>query len=366
MSKPIRFLGFAILTWAAVRAVSLGMVPGLQNLGLDAEASQAREVRLPPIQPTALPPIEAMQVQVPPQQLAMSQGAPQGYSSFGPHPAYAPYPIYVPVAAAAGRSAPPQIIYVNPPPSGDPREVHVYGAGLPLAEESQKLALAAPVPKAQSTPSFEEVRRPNIPSRLSLSAWATMRYKAGSDGLANAGTLGGSQAGARVLWRYSPQLAVSVKASAPVNSTRGAEGAIGVRYQPFTSLPVAVTLERRHRFRDYGRSAFALFAEGGVYGRSLPWQSTLDGYFQGGVVDFNNPDWFVDGQLAVTRPVWRNLSGGIGVWGGAQPGLNRFDAGPRLSLRLTPKIRAHFDYRYNVAGNAQPGSGAVMTLAGDF
>jgi hypothetical protein len=29
-------------------------------------------------------------------------------------------------------------------------------------------------------------------------------------------------------------------------------------------------------------------------------------------------------------------------------------------------MRAHFDYRLNVAGNAQPGSGTVVTMAGDF
>jgi hypothetical protein len=29
-------------------------------------------------------------------------------------------------------------------------------------------------------------------------------------------------------------------------------------------------------------------------------------------------------------------------------------------------MRAHVDYRLNLAGNAQPGSGAVVTLAGDF
>ena len=296
----------------------------------------------------------------------MAYGTQPGYPPYGAYPAYAPYPVYVPVPASSGRSAPPQIIYVNPPSPGDPREVHVYGAALPPAAEPERLALATPVPQRQSTPSFEEPRRLQGLDRLSMSAWGTMRYAAGSDSLANAGTLGGSQAGARVLWKYSPSLALSVRGSAPVNSTRGAEGAVGVRYQPFANWPVAVTLERRHRFRDYGRSAFALFAEGGVYGRPMPFQSTLDGYFQGGVVDFNDPDWFVDGQLAVTRPIWRNLSGGVGIWGGAQPGLNRIDAGPRLSLRLTPKIRAHFDYRYNVAGNAQPGSGAVMTLAGDF
>jgi hypothetical protein len=29
-------------------------------------------------------------------------------------------------------------------------------------------------------------------------------------------------------------------------------------------------------------------------------------------------------------------------------------------------MRAHVDYRLNVAGNALPGSGTVVTLAGDF
>lgn len=365
MSKPIRFLGFAVLTWAAVRAVSLGIVPGMEELAIDAQARQAARPRIPPIQPTALPPIEPVAIPSAPQ-FAMGYGSHPAYPAYGPYPAYAPYPVYIPAPGSGGRSPPPQIIYVNPPQPAEPREVHVYGAGLPPSAEPEKLAMAIPAPQRQSTPSFEKPPRLEGLNRLSMSAWGTMRYKAGSDSLANAGTLGGSQAGARVLWKYSPELALSVRASAPVNSTRGAEGAVGIRYQPFASLPVAMTLERRHRFRDYGQSAFALFAEGGVYGRPMPFQSTLDGYFQGGVVDFNDPDWFVDGQLAVTRPIWRNLSGGVGVWGGAQPGLNRFDAGPRLSLRLTPKIRAHFDYRYKVAGNAQPGSGAVMTLAGDF
>lgn len=193
-----------------------------------------------------------------------------------------------------------------------------------------------------------------------------MRNEAGPDGLASGGMLGGSEAGARLMWRFTPKLAASLRTSAPVNSQRGAEAALGFRYQPFAQWPVAVTLERRHGFKDYGQSAFALFAEGGVYGSPMPWQSTLDGYFQAGVVDFNDPDWFVDGQVAVTRPVWRNLAAGFGAWGGAQPGLSRFDFGPRLSLRIRGRMRAHVDYRLNVSGNARPGSGAVATLAGDF
>ena len=362
MSQSIRFLGFAILTWAAVRAISLGLIPGMQTLAVDAEASQP-ERPLPPIQPTIFPPIEPVWATAQPPQYAMGHGPQGAYPGAGPYPAYAPYPVYVPVPAA-GRSAAPQVIYLQPPAS-EPREIHVYGADISPTGPTPQLAMAAPVPSRQSTPSFETPRRPAALDRLSLTGWATMRNEAGPDSLANAGTLGGSEAGARLMWRFTPRLAATLRASAPVNSQRGAEAALGVRYQPFLRWPVALTLERRHGFKDYGQNAFALFAEGGVYGRPMPWQSSLDGYFQAGVVDFNDPDWFVDGQAAVTRPVWRNLSAGLGVWGGAQPGLNRLDIGPRMSLRMG-RMRAHVDYRLNVAGNAQPGSGAVVTLAGDF
>jgi hypothetical protein len=178
--------------------------------------------------------------------------------------------------------------------------------------------------------------------------------------------LGGSEAGARLLWRFTPALAASARTSAPAYGGRGMEVAAGLRYQPFDAWPIAITLERRHSIRDYGRNAFAFFAEGGVYDRPMPWRFNLDGYFQGGVVDFKNTDWFADGQVALTRPLWRNLSGGVGMWGAAQPGLSRLDAGPRASVRLGNRMRAHVDYRVNLAGNAQPGSGAVLTLAGDF
>ena len=356
MSQSIRFIGFAILTWAGVRAISLGLIPGAEGLALEADASQLARP-LPPIPPTRLPPIEQLPAGIQPQQA----WAPHQFAGlpYLPYPVYTSYPVYLPAAAPSS-----------------PGEVHVYGTGFERTVEAPQLAAAggpapqfhagAPVPSHQSTPSFEQpALRPGF-DRLSLSSWATMRNKGGPDSLAGGGTLGGSEAGSRLMWRFSPSVAATLRASAPINSQRGAEGALGIRYQPFANLPVAVTLERRHAFRDYGQSAFALFAEGGVYGRPLPWQSTLDGYFQAGVVDFNNPDWFADAQAAVTRPVWRNLSAGVGVWGAAQPGLNRIDVGPRASLRLGRGMRAHVDYRLNVAGNALPGSGTVVTIAGDF
>jgi hypothetical protein len=318
-----------------------------------------------------LPPIEPVSPTAPPQFGGYEPQTP--YMTYGAYPAYAPYPVYVPMPApSSGRTGPPQIVYLDRP-SAMPPEINVYGGAPSMLAPAQlappQLAPTGespPPPVRQSTPSFGEVKLPRLPERLSISSWAMMRNQAGSDSLANGGQLGGSQAGARLLWRFDRRFSASLRASAPINSQRGVEGAIGLRYQPLIKIPMAFTLERRHAFRDYGQSAFALFAEGGVYGRPMPWGATLDSYIQGGVVDFNSPDWFVDGQAAVSRPIWRNLSAGLGVWGGAQPGLGRLDVGPRASLRIGNRMRVHLDYRYQLVGNAAPGSGTVVTLAGDF
>lgn len=363
MSKSIRFLGVAILAWAGVRAVSLGIVPGAEALAFD-PPSPRPVVELAPLEPSVLPAIEPLS-SAPQQSPFATGGAP--YASY-PNPAYyaslAPYPIYVPVPASA-RSAPPQLVYLNPPPQA-PGDIHIYGAAFAQPLPPEQMTPGTGVTRHQVTPSFEAPGRlPGI-DRLTLSSWALMRNEPGPDSLASSGMLGGSQAGARLIWKFLPHVAASLRTSAPINSQRGVEASVGLRYQPLQSLPVAVTLERRHGFKDYGRNAFAAFAEGGLYGYRIPWDATMDGYFQAGVVDFNNPDWFVDGQLAVSRPVWRNLSAGFGAWGGAQPGLRRFDVGPRVSLNFGRGMRAHADYRLNVAGNAQPGSGATVTLAGDF
>ena len=53
------------------------------------------------------------------------------------------------------------------------------------------------------------------------------------------------------MWRVTPNIAATLRASAPINSQRGAEAALGIRYQPFEKWPVAFTLERRHGFREW-------------------------------------------------------------------------------------------------------------------
>jgi hypothetical protein len=213
--------------------------------------------------------------------------------------------------------------------------------------------------------------RPPRFDRLQLTAWALLRGTGEgvipSTSLASGGTLGGSQAGARLTYRINEIWAASVRTSSSVGGVRGAEVAAGIRWQPMRSIPVAFTAERREGIGTYGgRSAFALFAEGGLYHRALFNKVYLDGYIQGGVVGFNNRDLFVDGGATLTRPIWRNISGGIGVWGAAQPGLYRLDVGPRLTMQVRRGIKVHADYRQRLVGNAAPPSGPAITLAADF
>ena len=79
-------------------------------------------------------------------------------------------------------------------------------------------------------------------------------------------------------------------------------------------MPVALNVERREGLGRFGeRSDFAAFAEGGLYQRPVALGSNLDAYAQAGTVGVKSRDWFADGSIAMTRPLWRNLSRGFGL-----------------------------------------------------
>ena len=241
----------------------------------------------------------------------------------------------------------------------------------PWREERNRSTPAMQSPGARSAALPSTPPRPPRFDHLQLTAWALLRGTGRgtipTTSLASGGTLGGSQAGARLTWRFNEAWAASLRSSSSVGGVRGAEVAAGIRWQPLRSIPIAFTAERREGLGRFGgRSAFALFAEGGVYNRALFNKLYLDGYLQGGVVGFRNRDLFVDGGATLTRPIWRNISGGIGLWGAAQPGLYRLDAGPRISMQVRRGIKVHADYRQRLIGNAAPPSGPAITLAADF
>ncbi len=75
------------------------------------------------------------------------------------------------------------------------------------------------------------------------------------------------------------------------------------------------------------------------------------------------------GSRAIDLGSGRSLAIGGGVWGAAQPGAARLDAGPSVVLRAP--VAGHvmavaLDWRERLVGDAKPGSGIALTIATDF
>jgi len=367
MRPSLRFLGLAVIGWVGVRAAALGMLPGGELFRIERS-----EARTPQVTPTQFPPIE-------PVALAEPQAAEYPPGGYGQYAQYAAYrqpsirPVMVPVYYAGPVSSPvarsPYLDSLLPPP-----RPASYGSNPPLDDMPMSRLASVSMPARVSIP--VQVVPEGQPlkakfDRLQLSSWALLRSQqtgiAGSRSLASGGQLGASQAGARLVYNFNRQFALSARMSSEVGR-RGGEVAAGIRVHPLVHIPVWLTAERRQRIGRFGggRNDFALFAEAGVYQQPLPWRLRLDSYLQGGVVGVKARDLFIDGSVAVTRPIYKNFSFGFGIWGGAQPGLSRLDAGPRVTMQVKRNLKVHADWRQKLAGNARPGSGPALTLTGDF
>jgi hypothetical protein len=355
VSAPVRFLALVVVGWAGLRAASLGMIPGGKLLWIDrSEAAPA-----PPVQATEFPPIDPVGADFIPAGFQMPQ------AQFAQQQAPIAIPVYYyPASVPSPRRRAltpllpePRPLFYSPVPQLDDWPLsRLASASMPLHRS------ATTVPQQSSPP---EIVKQKL-DRAQLSMWALLRGRPGPSSLSGTGSLGGSQAGARLTYAFDRRLALSLRSYTPVGGS-GGEFAGGVRITPFASIPIALTAERRQRINRFGgRSAFALFLEGGVYQKPMPGRFLLDAYAQAGIVGARHRDLFVDGGFTLTRPVWRQYSAGLGVWGGYQPDLYRVDAGPRLTMRVRNNMRVHADWRQKLAGNAQPGSGPVLTLAGDF
>ena len=106
---------------------------------------------------------------------------------------------------------------------------------------------------------------------------------------------------------------------------------------------------------------------------ALPGRTSGEAYVQGGYVTGRDATGFVDGQARITRDLASGdrfrLSAGGGAWGGAQDGSGRLDIGPSASLSISAggiNARLAADYRFRVAGAAQPASGPALTISAGF
>lgn len=370
MRPSLRFLAVAVIGWAGLRAATLGALPGAEIFRIDRS-----EAKPPAIVPTQFPPIEPIAPAASDDAWADMRQASLGYAdprTMGGYSRPVVIPVYYRPTALPSTTLPPSHFTEILP---EPRPQ--FYAPIPALDEwplSRIAATSMPplrstvVTPAQSLPAA--LKRNGI-DRLQVSAWALLRAQAagiaGPQSLANGGSLGGSQAGARLSYNFTRQVSATLRSTSEVGR-RGGEVAAGVRIQPAAGIPVWITAERRQRIGRYGggRNAFALFFEAGVWDRPMPMHFLLDSYLQGGIVGLHSRDRFIDGGLTLTRPVYKQFSAGLGVWGGAQPGVYRVDAGPRVTMRVRSNVRVHVDWRQRLAGNAAPGSGPAITLAGDF
>ena len=302
---------------------------------------------------------------------------------------------------------------ITPPAITQPTIIATEAAGVPASESApaprkrqtaadsaghQELYSAAmSMPTIDESSAMESPRSARLPgaaalvqtagSRWSGDAWLVLRdggngFNAPGAGLPGVvvpvGFYGGSQAGAVLRYRLSLtsplQPALYLRASGGLEYPRGEEVAVGFAVRPLAKAPFSLMAEARVTRTTSGtivRPAAAVVSQ--LPPAMLPLGLRGEAYVQAGYVGGRDATAFVDGQARAEKPVLRSgrfeLRAGGGAWGGAQRGASRLDVGPTatLSLPIGPAgARVSADYRIRVAGQAAPGSGAVLTLSAGF
>lgn len=251
-------------------------------------------------------------------------------------------------------------------------------AALPMPQ-----AVEAAMLRQDLSPS--EVTAPHVPAanrdkRWRMDAWLLLR-----EGAAPAtatgdrpAAYGASQIGAILAYRLAPGArrdpALYVRASHALVTDGETEVALGARIRPLGDLPLLAHAELRTTRSAQGTELRpATFLAGGVDDRPLPLGLVASGYAQAGVVGGEFATGFIDGAFRVDRTLLKkdtaSLDAGLGAWGGAQRDAERLDLGPTARIRLDiggKPARLAADWRIRVAGNAEPASGAAITLSTGF
>ncbi|MGI9376845.1 hypothetical protein EB810_12215 [Altererythrobacter sp. FM1] len=214
-----------------------------------------------------------------------------------------------------------------------------------------------------------------------IDSWVFYRPTASSRRFASGGnrpsTYGGSQVGIvlrRALSRDDHRPFLYTRLTATPDQPRQSELAIGIGGKPLPDVPLQIQAEMR--VFDQGgqtevRPALAVVAE--LPATQLPLGGTATGYLQSGYVGGGYATAFIDGHLraereAITTSTARLFVGG-GVSGGVQRGAGRLDIGPSVAVNWDTgpvPLRLALDYRFKLAGDADPPDGVAVTLSAGF
>lgn len=233
---------------------------------------------------------------------------------------------------------------------------------------------------ASASPTGVPVAPPR-PRRWSMDAWALLR-RDGGGALSSAGALpasyGASQSGGVLRYRLGltdpRRPTLYLRGTTTTGRLRETAAALGLSARPIPAVPIITAVEGR--MTEYaGQRSLQGAAMAITELPPIPLASGFraEGYGQAGYVagEFATP--FADGQIRVDRSLIglgnTDVRLGAGVWGGAQKGAARLDAGPAASIALplrTINTRVAFDWRFRVAGDAVPDSGPALTVSAGF
>jgi hypothetical protein len=378
--QPLLMLAALLVGWLALR-VALWQPPF--------EAPRAALQSAAEISPTIrAPAVEAGPI-TPKPQVARAQAA--GLDLPGPvEPLIAPPLDPIPTSPLEGFGPVP----VTPAPGpSEPAPRAVIGhnllllAGLSQMEVPPALlaylqGARAPVPRIPAAAPMVAAVQPAATvaaaSRWTADAWLLLRDDTVSPLLSGRPSYGRSQAGGVVRYRLAADSPLRpqayLRASSALAGAREQEVAAGLSARPLPAVPVRLAVEARVGETDRGmRVRPAAYAVTEFPPLALPLGMRAEAYAQGGYVGGDYATAFVDGQARLERPLMRRggaeLSAGAGVWGGAQRDAARLDIGPTaaVSFRLgDARGRVAADYRFRVAGDAEPASGPALTLSAGF
>jgi hypothetical protein len=385
--QPLVVLALVLGGWSLLRAVTWvsPAVPAVADL-LTADRT------LPAAIPWTVPAATALPDQPAPR--VMSPG-----SVPVPVPvAVAPWPLLRSPPVPGGMAPPPVVI-----PAATSQRIaagHAMLMAAGFARMDLPLQLAAWFnARAPGTPAASAVeRRTTLPAappvqaaapgpghrarRWTADGWLLWRDDTATPVSTGGPSYGRSQAGVVVRYNLVPagsrRPQAYLRAAAALQGAREEEAALGLSARPLGGVPVRVAAELRasqgdRRFASGTRLRPAAYAVSELPVQHLPLGATAEAYAQAGYVGGEADTAFVDGQVRVDRSVVRHdafdLRAGAGAWGGAQRGSTRLDVGPSAALIFRigdARGRLAADYRFRVAGNAQPASGPALTLSAGF
>ncbi len=248
-------------------------------------------------------------------------------------------------------------------------------------QSSTSLAALQPDSAAPQSagPSGEEAH--NAGSRWSADSW--LLWRRGSQTRIAGGLLtpsyGASQAGSvlryRLLRDSAHRPSVYLRITSALDSSAEREASLGLSARPFARIPLVAAAEARLTStpgRRMIRPAGFIVTE--LPPLALPLGLRGEAYGQAGYVGGKFATLFADGQLRADHAFLSlarfDVRLGAGLWGGAQKGASRLDAGPSLTigrpLGRSASMRLAADWRFRVAGKAAPGSGPAVTLSAGF